>query len=166
MSGRAETTEEARFFQDSMERNHCFGCGRENAHGLNIRSRWEEGKADTAICDFEPLTHHSAYPISVVNGGIIATVVDCHSICTAIADAYRRAGRLIGDGEVIMYATASLRIDYRKPTDISGPFRVIARVADANQRRTRIETAVYDKAGSLTAEGEVTAVLVPSTWAA
>ena len=148
-----------------MEQNHCFGCGRDNAQSLDIRSRWDEGEADTAICDFEPLPHHSAYPVGVVNGGIIATVIDCHSICTAIADGYRRAGRPIGEGEVIMYATASLRGDYRKPTEISGPFRVIARVADASDRRTRIETAVYDEAGSLTAEGEVMAVQVPSTWA-
>ena len=64
-----------------------------------------------------------------------------------------------------MYATASLHVNYQKPTPISGPFRLVGRVVEATEKRTRIESTVFDESGTQTANGEVTAVLVPSTWA-
>jgi acyl-CoA thioesterase FadM len=91
-------------------------------------------------------------------------VIDCHSICTSIAHAYRRSGRDIGEGEAVLFATASLQVSYRKPTPISGPFRVVGRVAEADGRRTRIESTVFDQAGVRTADGKVVAVQVPSSW--
>ena len=98
-------------------------------------------------------------------GGLIAGVIDCHSICTSIADGYRRAGRPIGDGDIIMYATGSLHVSYQRPTPISGAFRLVSRVVEATERKTRIESTVFDESGAETASGEVVAVLVPSTWA-
>jgi len=161
----AGMTGDARFFQEALLYNHCFGCGQDNEHGLQILSRWDDEDPELSICDFEPLPRHSAYPIDVVYGGIIAGVVDCHSICTSIADAYRRAGRAIGNGDVIMYATASLHVNYQKPTPISSPFRLVSRVVEATEKRTRIESTVFDESGTQTANGEVSAVLVPSAWA-
>ncbi len=154
-----------RYFQEAMLHNHCFGCGKDNGQGLHIRSRWDDEDPELAICEFEPLPHHSSYPVDVVNGGIIAAVIDCHSICTSIAHAYRRAGREIGEGQTILFATASLEVSYRKPTPISGPLRVVGRIAEAEGRRTRIESTVFDHAGVKTADGKVMAVQVPSAWA-
>ena len=152
-------------FQDDMPYNHCVGCGATNELGHHVQGRWDDQDPDVAICDFEPQPHHSAYPADVVNGGIIATVIDCHSIGTAIADAHRQAGRPIGEGELILYATAALTVDYLKPTPISGPFRVNARVVEVTDKRTNIESTVVDKSGDETARGRVVAVVVPSSWA-
>ena len=160
-----ELTSSAQYFQEGMQHNYCFGCGKEDGRGLQVRSRWDEDDSELAICEFEPGPHHSAYAHDVVYGGLIAGVIDCHSICTAIADAYRRSGRAIGEGEIIVYATGSLQVEYKKPTPISRPFRVEARVAESHERRSRVETVVYDQEGEATAEGVVMAISVPSSWA-
>jgi acyl-coenzyme A thioesterase PaaI-like protein len=82
-------------FQELMPGNHCWGCGSLNERGLGIQSRWQE-PGQVAVCDWTPSPEHMAGPTSVVNGGIIATLVDCHSVCTAIANGYLSEGREIG----------------------------------------------------------------------
>ncbi len=79
-----------RALQDAIPHNHCWGCGTLNPRGLRIKS-YAEG--DGTVCRFQPSPEHMAGPTHVVNGGIIAAVIDCHCVCTAIADAYRAAGR-------------------------------------------------------------------------
>lgn len=106
-------------------------------------------------------------PPDIVNGGIIAAVIDCHSVCTAISDAYRRAGRYPGDGlrPLLWYATASLQVNYRKPTPISGPFTVRARVIKVQGRRTSLTAELLSYQGELTCDAKVMAVEVPDKWA-
>jgi hypothetical protein len=106
MAERTDASGSSRFFQQALSYNHCFGCGQDNEQGLRILSRWDDDDPELSVCDFEPQPHHSAYPVDVVYGGLIAGLIDCHSICTSIADGYRRAGRPIGDGDIIMYAPA------------------------------------------------------------
>ena len=86
-----------RAFQDQIPGIHCFGCGPDNPEGLKIKSYWEG--PGRSLCCFRPAPHHSAGPRHFVNGGIIATVMDCHAICTAMAEGYESAGREIGEGE-------------------------------------------------------------------
>ena len=78
------------YFQDLIQGNHCFGCGPHNPAGLQIKSTWSGEKE--SVCVFQPSAHHCAAPTKFLNGGIIATIIDCHSVCTAIAYAYRQAG--------------------------------------------------------------------------
>lgn len=154
-----------KFVQDGLYGNSCFGCGAWNDSGLRIKSRWD---GDISICEFEPQPHHAAMPHDIVNGGIVAAVIDCHSVCTAIADAYRRAGRHAGDGKrpLLWYATASLTIEYRKPTSLAGPFRVEARVQSVRGRGTKVTARLVDCRGEETCTGEVLAVETPDSWAA
>ena len=53
----------------------CFGCGCLNSKGLQLKSYI--GK-DEIYASFLPETHHEAFP-GVLNGGIIGSVLDCHS---------------------------------------------------------------------------------------
>ena len=152
------------YFQEEMIHNQCFGCGSSNASGLRIRSRWDDESPELSVCEFEPMAYHSAYPQSVVNGGIIATLIDCHSICTSIADAYRRAGRAIGEGKSILHVTGTLQVRYIKPTPISGPLRIIGRIIEVGDRTTKVESNVYTVDGTHTAVGQVTAVVVTPSW--
>ena len=164
--GRTHTVFESAptYVQDGLFGNSCFGCGAWNQHGLRIKSRWS---GDVSICEFKPEAHHAAMPHDIVNGGIIAAVIDCHSVCTAIADAYRRAGRHPGDGQrpLLWYATASLKIAYRKPTSLAGPFRVEARVTSVRGRGTSVEARLIDCRGEETCVAEVLAVETPDSWA-
>jgi hypothetical protein len=58
-----------------------------------------------------PCPERAAGPRHLVNGGIIATLLDCHGVCTALADAYRREGREVGTDPEIWYATTSITAD-------------------------------------------------------
>ena len=152
------------YVQDGLFGNSCFGCGAWNEHGLNLKSSWD---GDISVCRFTPQSHHAAMPHDIVNGGIIAAVIDCHCVCTAIADAYRRADRYAGDGKrpLLWYATASLQVNYLKPTPLSIPFTVTARVTAVERRRTTLEARLVSDNGDVTCTGEVVAAQVSDRWA-
>jgi acyl-coenzyme A thioesterase PaaI-like protein len=106
-----------------------------------------------------------AGPTTVLYGGIIAAVIDCHSVCTAIADAYRSAGQAIGVEPHRWCVTASLKIDYLAPTPIDRPVELRARVREATGRKRVVECTVRSD-GREVARAEVIAVEVPAGWGA
>jgi acyl-CoA thioesterase FadM len=98
----------------------------------------------------------------VVNGGIIAAVIDCHTICTAIADAYRAAGLPLGSEPLRWAVTASLKIDYLAPTPIGEPMELRARVREVKGRKRVVECTLRS-GGRECARAEVVAVEVPAS---
>lgn len=146
--------------QDTVPDNHCIGCGPDNDHGLKIKSTWC-GDLETE-CTFVPEPHMASAPASILNGGIIATVIDCHSVCTAMAYGRRLDG--IADHEPgALYATGSLEIRYLRPAAIDRPLRLHARITGVSGRRTVVEcTASSD--GEVCAEATVVAVRVAVGW--
>ena len=147
--------------QDQIPGNHCFGCGPGNELGLRIKSYWEG--EDKTLCTFTPQPHHSAGPIQYLNGGIIATVIDCHTVCTAIADGYRQAGREVGSGDKIWYATGRLDVSYRAPAAIDKPVTLEATIIERSERKTLLRCELSSE-GRLCATAEVVAVRVPDGW--
>ncbi|MGZ3601729.1 MAG: PaaI family thioesterase, partial [Ktedonobacterales bacterium] len=88
---------EQRAFQEDLAAigfEHCWGCGAANEHGLRTKSYWSPDDEQEAICVWQPQPYHVAAP-GIVNGGIFATLIDCHSAATAVASAYRAEGRPI-----------------------------------------------------------------------
>ncbi len=146
-------------FQGELVRNYCWGCGN-NAYGLGVKSYWS---GDEAVCTWQPKAYHMAGPQHILNGGIIATIIDCHCICTAIAAAYRKEGREISTDPFIWYATASLQITYVRPTPINRPLNLRARITQMNERKTLLSCSVVVD-GEEHARGEVVAVRVPPSW--
>lgn len=146
--------------QDLIPHNRCWGCGTLNPRGLRIKS-FVDG--DETVCRFQPSPDHMAGPTHVLNGGVIATVVDCHAVCTAIADAYRTAGRELGSEPLLWCVTASLKVDYLAPTPIAGPVELRARVREAKGRKRVVECTVRAD-GKECARAEVIAVEVPAEW--
>ena len=146
--------------QDLIPHNHCWGCGTLNPRGLQIKSYLEGGET---VCRFEPSPDHMAGPTDVVNGGIIAAVIDCHSVCTAIADAYRAAGRALGSEPLLWAVTASMKIDYLAPTPIAAPMELRARVREAKGRKRLVECTVRSE-GKDRARAEVIAIEVGTAW--
>lgn len=148
-------------FQDLIPNNSCFGCGPRNVEGLRLKSRWESDRV--AVATFTPAPHHNAGVVQYTNGGIIATVIDCHCVCTAVAEAYRREGRQIGSDPAIWYVTGQLNIVYVKPTPIDALVEVRATVASAGARKTTLTCSVRAD-GVECATAEVIAVRVPPSW--
>lgn len=149
-----------RAFQDQLTFNYCWGCGMMNPHGLHFKSFWDDGEA---VCRWSPQPDHMAGPQHVLNGGIIATVMDCHCVCTAVAAAYRSAGRPIGSEPLIWYVTAVLEVSYSKPTPIDRPVEVRARITEATDRKTILACSLNSE-GEERARGRLVAVRVPPDW--
>jgi acyl-coenzyme A thioesterase PaaI-like protein len=149
-------------FQDLIPNNLCFGCGPQNPAGLKIKSYWE---GDESVCTYEPQPHQAAGPDQVLNGGVIATLIDCHCICTAIARAYLREGRAIGSIPAIWYATGKLEIRYLRPTPMSRPVVLRARVVAESTRKT-VLACTLSSGGAICAEADVAAVRVDAEWLA
>jgi acyl-coenzyme A thioesterase PaaI-like protein len=146
--------------QDCIPQHHCFGCGTLNPRGLHIKSYLE---GDESVCRFQPWPEHMAGPTQVVFGGILASVVDCHALCTVIADLYRAAGRELGSGAPIWAVTASLKIDYLAPTPMGAPMELRARIREAKGRK-RIVDCTVRSGGRECARAEVIGVEVPAAW--
>lgn len=147
-------------FQDYYpdEWSHCYGCGRLNADGLQLKSVWD-GEESVAI--YQPQPYHTAVP-GYVYGGLLASLIDCHGTGTAAAAGYRAAGRALGTEPPLRYVTASLHVDYLRPTPLGGPLEIRGRVKAVQGRKVVVEAWIV-AAGIICVRGEVVAVQLPET---
>jgi acyl-coenzyme A thioesterase PaaI-like protein len=150
-------------FQDYYpdEVSYCYGCGRLNEHGLQIKSHWD---GDEAVCVFQPHAYHTAVP-GYVYGGLIASLIDCHATGTAAAAAYRAQNRAMDTDPPLRFLTASLHVDYLKPTPIDQPLELRASVAEIKGRKVRVLVELYAH-DELCARGEVITIQVPDDFMA
>ncbi|MCG9681956.1 PaaI family thioesterase [Vibrio sp. Isolate23] len=153
--------EQNKAFQEQIPNNHCFGCGSENALGLQIKSYWHG--SNESVCTFTPLPHHSAGPLHFLNGGIISTIIDCHCVCTAIAKGYKMQDREIGSGETIWFATGSLDVKFLRPVSINEDVKLIASIIEAKDSKIELQCELFSD-GILCCQSHVVAVKVPSEW--
>ena len=136
--------------------SHCYGCGRLNEHGLQIRSYWD---GDEAICTFHPMQYHIAVP-GYVYGGLIASIIDCHCACTAAAASYRAEGREMGTDPPFRFVTASLKVEYLRPTPLGAPLELRGHVREVKGRRVTVDITL-SVGGNVCARGEVVAAQMP-----
>ena len=137
------------------EGTHCFGCGRNNPKGLQIKSYCED---EVCICKFQPQSHHLAYP-GVGCGGIISTILDCHCINTAMNAAYKAQDRKVGSKPDMIFATASMSINFLKPAPMDKDWIFTAQIMNFTERKITIECNVISK-GIEFANGIVIAVKI------
>jgi acyl-coenzyme A thioesterase PaaI-like protein len=153
-----QPTIDSKSFQDYYPDSYrqCYGCGTANPHGLRIRSFWA-GEESLAV--FRPQSYHLAFP-GFVYGGLLASLIDCHCVGTAAAAAYREAGREPGSEPAFRYVTASLQVDYLKPTPLGPPLHIRARVEEISGKRTVLSATVTANS-QITVRGRVVAVRIP-----
>ena len=147
------------FYPDNLA--HCYGCGSQNAHGHQIKTVWE---GDESVTRFTPQPYHTAVP-GFVYGGLIASLIDCHSTGTASAAMYRAAGREMDSLPAFRFVTGALHVDFLKPTPLGGELEIRGRVKEIKGRKVIVESTVY-AAGVATARGEVVAVQMPEDFGA
>src|SRR5271157_789108 len=104
-------------FQDyyPAEFAHCFGCGRLNKDGLQVKSYWD---GEESVCYYTPKPYFTGGFPGYVYGGFIASLMDCHSAATASAAKLRAEGSSLNDRPISRFVSASLKVDYLKPTPI------------------------------------------------
>jgi acyl-coenzyme A thioesterase PaaI-like protein len=149
-------------FQDYYPDNvaQCFGCGRLNPHGHQIKTYWD---GDETVTRYVPHPEHTAIP-GFVYGGLVASLIDCHSTGTASAAMYRAENRPLDSQPAFRFVTASLHVDFLKPTPLGPELEIRGRVKEIRGRKVVVEATVF-AAGVATARGEVVAVQMPDDFA-
>ena len=147
-------------FQDAMKDNFCWGCGADNPDGLQLKSHWE---GDESVGSWMPSPQYAAGPRHFLNGGVIATLLDCHGVVTAIADAYRREGREIGSEPDIWHATTAMQVEYLRPIPIDAEVRLRGTVTEVAEDGTTV-SCTLEAAGKERAQASVTSIRVPDSW--
>jgi acyl-coenzyme A thioesterase PaaI-like protein len=145
------------FYPDQL--SHCYGCGRLNEQGLQIKSYWD---GDESVCVFTPRPYHTAIP-GFVYGGLIASLIDCHGTGTAAAAMYRAENRALETQPALRFVTASLHVDYLKPTPLGVPLEVRGVVKEIKGRKV-VVSATLAANGVVCARGEVIAVQLPENF--
>ncbi len=145
-------------FQDYYPDNfsQCYGCGRLNEEGLKIKSHWD---GDETVCIFNPDEKYMAIP-GMVYGGLIASLIDCHSTGSAAAFAAKAEGRRIDSEPAIRFLTAALHVDFKNPTPMGVPLELRSKASEIKPKKV-IVTTVLSANGVECARGEVVAVRVP-----
>ncbi len=156
-------SDERRAFQDLYPDNvaHCYGCGRLNPDGLQIKTYWE---GEESVTRFAPRPYHTAIP-GFVYGGVLASLIDCHGTGTAAAAAARAQGRPLDSEPPLRFVTASLKVDYLKPTPMGVTLEIRGRAREVKERKVIVDAVVYAD-GVATVRGEIIAVLMPATFLA
>lgn len=142
------------FYPDEL--SFCYGCGRLNEQGLKLKSHWD-GEETVAI--FNPRPYHIAIP-GYVYGGLIASIIDCHGTGTAAAAAYRAEGRKMSTEPPVRFVTASLHVEYLRPTPLGVPLEVRGKIKEVKERKV-VVSATVSADGEICARGEVIAVKMP-----
>ncbi len=120
----------------------CWGCGPANPKGLQIKSHWEtDADGDVFVMHFDPTEAHQAFP-GVINGGILGTLLDCHSNWCAATALMKHHG-----WETAMCTvTADFHVKLRRPTPYPGTLKVTARIVEiggAEERTAKVRAEVW-----------------------
>lgn len=142
------------FYPDNFA--HCYGCGRLNAHGLHVQTRWD---GEETVARFTPRPEHTAMP-GWVYGGLLASLVDCHAMGTASAAALTAEGRGIGEAPSPRFVTAQLDVSFLKPTPLGSELELRARIVERGVRKTAVAVTVSAN-GVVTVKANVVAVPIP-----
>lgn len=143
----------------SEDFSHCYGCGTLNEHGHQIKSYWD---GDASVCKYKPKPYHTAIP-GFVYGGLIASLIDCHSTGTGAAALYKQQVKENPDCSYPRCVTASLHVDYLKPTPIDCELELRGSVIEIDGRRVIVSVDLIAKE-QVCARGKVIVVQVPEGW--
>ena len=148
-----------KYFQDYYPDNYsyCYGCGRLNKKGMHIKSQWD---GEEGVCSFTPDENKTGGFPDFLYGGLIASLIDCHCAGTAAAAKLKKDGFDIGQKSMSRFVTASLKVDYIKPTPVGVELEIRASVQEVKRRKI-ILYATVSASGIITAKGEAVMVLIP-----
>lgn len=115
----------------------CFGCGHANPDGFHLRS-YRDG--DLTVAEFDPRPEHDN-GFGFLNGGIIATVLDCHS-GAAVFDRADELGMQPQQGAPLLYVTAGLDLRYLRPVPLGPSLELRAVVTSADEDQATVDAEI------------------------
>ena len=149
-----ETKAFQEFYPDDV--SHCYGCGRLNKQGLQLKSYWD---GDETVARITAPPQYTAIP-GYAYGGFVASIIDCHGTGSAAAAMYREQEREMDSEPPLRFVTASLSVKYHKPTPMDTELEVRGEIVEVKGRKVIVKEKVFAK-GQMVATGEVVAVLMP-----
>jgi acyl-coenzyme A thioesterase PaaI-like protein len=144
------------YYPDDL--SHCYGCGRNNPRGHQLKSFWD---GEQTVARFSPEPWHTAIP-GFVYGGLIASLMDCHGTGTAAAAVCRAEGRAMDSKPPVRFVTASLQVDYLAPTPQGVELVLRGVPAEIKQKKVIVEVSLQ-AGGRTCARGRVVAVRMPES---
>ena len=108
----------------------CWGCGHANPNGFHLRSYVRD---DRIVADFQPRPEHDN-GTGFLNGGIIATVLDCHSGAVVMWEADRH-GWNAADGAPMPFITAAFEVRFLRPTPLGPAVHLVGWATSADERQ-------------------------------
>lgn len=143
-------------FQDLYPEDYanCYGCGRNNEQGLHLKSYWD---GEESVCRHTPKPQYSGGFPGFVYGGMIASLLDCHGAGTAAAAQARERDKPIG-----RFVTASMKVDYLKPTPLGVELEVRGKVVEIKGRKVIVDLRLLAE-GILCATGTVIMIQISQT---
>jgi len=129
----------------------CFGCGHSNPDGFHLRSYME---GQVTVATFTPRPEHDN-GFGFLNGGIISTVLDCHTAAVVMWEADRR-GWTADEGAPVPFITAGFDVRFLRPTPLGPSLSLRAEPSEIS------ESAIVVSA-ELVSDGKVRATMV-ANW--
>ena len=133
---------------------HCFGCGPLNKEGWRVKSYWD---GEASVCRFTPKPHYTGGSPGSAYGGLIASLIDCHAAATASVAKLQEDGFALGERPLYRCVTASLKVDYLKPTPMDAVLEIKGRAKEIKGRKV-VVTVTLSAEGQVCAQGEVVMV--------
>lgn len=136
---------------------HCYGCGKENTRGLQLKSYPKSTRK--AVMYYQADEQYSGgYPANVY-GGLLAMLMDCHGTASAAYfDLMRQNGEL-GRTPLRRFVTAHLEINYRHPTPMGSKLVIESELIEASARKVRLSLQIRAD-DLLCVEGEMVGVAI------
>ncbi len=154
-------------FQDCYpeDLSHCYGCGKNNNDGHQLKSYWLSGdnieENNKTVAYYLPEPFHTAVP-GFVYGGLLASLIDCHGTGSASAMAYQQQVREMGSLPALRFVTAALNVSYLAPTPQGVELKLIGEFIEVKERKIVVEVTIYAN-NTASVKGTVIAVLMPDS---
>ncbi|MBB1140798.1 PaaI family thioesterase [Myroides sp. WP-1] len=133
---------------------HCYGCGKLNPNGHQLKT-YLEGKEET-VAHFTPKPEYTALPESVY-GGLIASLLDCHGTGSAAAFICVADDLPLEAPLAARCVTASLKVDFKVMTPMGVPLVIKGKLRQIEGRKVWVDMTLSAN-DILCATGEILAI--------
>lgn len=122
-----------------LQKNFCFGCGKNNTEGMHLKFTYNEEKG-CFVCRFR-LGERYTGPPGHAHGGIIATILD---------EAMGKVNKL----RQVVALTKQITVDYLKPVPLNQALSVESRELRFKGRRHINVAGIFNQKGEVLARGK------------
>lgn len=129
--------------------HHCFVCGKDNPHGMQLRFAADEGSGAVSAA-FVPRDHHAGYP-GIMHGGAVGAALDEAMFWGATFKTRR------------MHMSVELNVRYHAKTITGGAYRLVARLDQQRGAMCFTSAELVDGAGIVCASATGKFLPLPAT---